>query len=119
MKIVESTYSLIYLYKQQPLPTSRKRLFFRQTILFCTLFPLLRQRLNRLVFRKVGVKLCLVRVALRLDDLVDHVDHDGNVCRERHRAEDRVDHGVIRGLHELDAAILKQREGLGEHAPDG
>ena len=79
---------------------------------------LFRQRFDFLVLLQVGIKLCLVGVALRLDRLVDHVHEHRNVDRQRQRAEHGVDHGVIGTLHHLHAAILKQRERLGKHAPN-
>ena len=80
-------------------------------LLFC-------QRLDLFILLQVGIKLCLVRVALRLDRLVDHVHEHRDVDRQRQRAAHGVDHGVIRAGDHLHAAILEQRERLGEHAPD-
>ena len=85
----------------------------------CLCFLLLRQRLDRLIFLQVGVEVGLVRVAPGLDDLVDHVHEHADVRRERGGTEDRVDRRVIGRAHHLHALILKQRERLGEHAPDG
>lgn len=83
-----------------------------------SLVPLLRQRLDRRVLLQVGIKLRLVRIPLRLDHLVDHVHEHADVRRERNRAKDRVDHGVIGRAHHLHALILEQRERLRKHAPD-
>ena len=82
-------------------------------------FRLFRQRLDRLIFLQVDVEVGLVRVALGLDDLVDHVYEHGDVRGERGGAEDRVDRRVIGRAHHLHALILKERERLGKHAPDG
>ena len=79
---------------------------------------LFRQRFDFLILLQVGIKLCLVGVALRLDRLVDHVHEHRHVDRQRQRAEYGIDHGVIGAGDHLHAAILEQRERLGEHAPD-